>query len=65
MFYDLPFSYSDMITTNTEDNPYENAKKIENILESNDIHDLKENLKLWKKEYDKIQKQNLENIIGE
>lgn len=65
MFYDLPFMYSGMITTCAEDNPYENAENIENILESSDIYDLKEKLKLWKKEYDKIQKQNLENIIGE
>lgn len=65
LFIDLPFIYSDKIVTNTEDNPYENSEKIKNIIENIDLIDLKEKLIIWKKEYDKLQKQNLEKVIGE
>ena len=51
------------IVVNAEDNPDINKDIIENILRNKEK--IKENLRLWKKEYDIIAKENLENMVKE
>ena len=51
------------IVVNAEDNPDINKDIIENIL--NNKEKIKENLKLWKKEYDIIAKENIEKMVKE
>ena len=51
------------IVVNAEDNPDMNKEIIENIL--NNKEKIKENLKLWKKEYDIIAKENIEKMVKE
>ena len=51
------------IVVNAEDNPDMNKDIIENILRNKEK--IKENLKLWKKEYDIIAKENIEKMVKE
>ena len=51
------------IVINAEDNPDMNKDIIENIL--NNKEKIKENLRLWKKEYDIIAKENIEKMVKE
>jgi len=51
------------IVVNAEDNPDINKDIIENIL--NNKEKIKENLRLWKKEYDIIAKENIEKMVKE
>ena len=51
------------IVVNAEDNPDMNKEIIENIL--NNKEKIKENLKLWKKEYNIIAKENIEKMVKE
>ena len=51
------------IVVNAEDNPDMNKDIIENIL--NNKEKIKENLRLWKKEYDIIAKENIEKMVKE
>ena len=51
------------IVVNAEDNPDINKEIITNIL--NDKEKIKENLRLWKQEYNNIAKENLENMVKE
>ena len=51
------------IVVNAEDNPDMNKEIIENILRNKEK--IKENLKLWKKEYDIIAKENIEKMVKE
>ena len=48
---------------NAEDNPDINKGIIINIL--NNKEKIKENLRLWKQEYNNIAKENLENMVKE
>ena len=51
------------IVVNAEDNPDINKDTIENIVRNKEK--IKENLKLWKKEYDIIAKENIEKMVKE
>lgn len=51
------------IVVNAEDNPDMNKDIIENILRNKEK--IKENLRLWKKEYDIIAKENIEKMVKE
>ena len=51
------------IVVNAEDNPDINKDIIENILRNKEK--IKENLRLWKKEYDIIAKENIEKMVKE
>ena len=51
------------IVVNAEDNPDMNKNIIENILRNKEK--IKENLRLWKKEYDIIAKENIEKMVKE
>ena len=51
------------IVVNAEDNPDINKDIIENILRNKEK--IKENLRLWKKEYDIIVKENIEKMVKE
>ena len=51
------------IVVNAEDNPDMNKDIIENIL--NNKEKIKENLRIWKKEYDIIAKENIEKMVKE
>ena len=51
------------IVVNAEDNPDMNKDIIENILRNKEK--IKENLRLWKKEYDIIAKENIEKMVME
>ena len=51
------------IVVNAEDNPDMNKDIIENIL--NNKEKIKENLRLWKKEYDITAKENIEKMVKE
>ena len=51
------------IVVNAEDNPDINKEIIINIL--NNKEKIKENLRLWKQEYNNIAKENLENMVKE
>ena len=51
------------IVVNAEDNPDINKEIITNILKNKEK--IKENLRLWKEEYNNIAKENLENMVKE
>lgn len=65
LFTDLEFKNSDLFVSNSEDNPLENSKKVMEILKNKNKEKLSEELFDWKKEYDKIQENNLNKMLND
>ena len=63
LFSDLDLDIKDIYVTGEEDNPFRNSKKVMEILERN-LRDV-EKIYEWKMEYNKIQKENFDNMINE